>query len=182
MAKTTTRKVAPKPVRKNKPAPVPAGYHTVTAHLILDDCARAIDFYVKAFGAKETIRMSIPGGKIAHAEIKIGDSRIMMNDEMPPMRPGQPGVYKSPKAAGLATAGLFLYVKNVDQVFDRAVKAGCTARQAPTDMFWGDRFGEVIDPFGHTWAMATHVEDVSPAAMRKRQQEMMAKMGQGAES
>jgi PhnB protein len=177
--KKITRKVAQK-AGKKKPAPIPSGYHTVTSHLVLDDCAKAINFYVKAFGAKETMRMSIPGGKIAHAEIKIGDSRVMLNDEMPPMDPSQPGVYKSPKAAGLATGGLFLYLKNVDQAFDRAVKAGCTVRLAPTDMFWGDRFGEVIDPFGHTWAMATHVEDVSPAQMRKRQQEMAAKMGQGA--
>ena len=119
-----------------------------------------------------------PGGAIAHAEIQVGDSRIMMNDEMPSM-PGQPGVYKSPKAAGLATAAVFLYVKNVDAVFDRAVKAGCTVRQPPTDMFWGDRYSQVIDPFGHTWGIATHKEDVTPAQMRKRHAAFLAKMGHG---
>ena len=92
--------------------------------------------------------------------------------------PGQPGTYKSPKAAGLSTAGLFMYVKDVDASFDRAVKAGCTVRQPVTDMFWGDRFGQVIDPFGHSWSVATHKEDVSPQEMAKRQQEFMAKMQQ----
>jgi len=166
------------PSRK-KVKPVPDGYHTVTPHLVLDDCAKAIDFYKKAFGATETVRMPAPGGKIAHAEIQVGDSRVMMNDEMPPM-PGQPGVYKSPKAAGLSTSALFLYVEDADKAFDRAVKAGCTARQSPTDMFWGDRWGQVIDPFGHTWGLATHIEDVPPSEMGKRHQEFMAKMQQGA--
>jgi len=163
---------------KKKARPVPDGFHTVTPYLILDDCARAIDFYKKAFGAKEVVRMLGPGGKIPHAEIEVGDSRVMMSDEMPPM-PGQPGVYKAPKSAGFATASLFLYLDDADKAFDRAVKAGCTVRQAVTDMFWGDRFGQVIDPFGHTWGLATHVEDVAPAEMGKRQQEFMAKMQTG---
>jgi PhnB protein len=161
-----------------KAKPIPEGYQTVTPHVVLDDCARAIDFYTKAFGAKERMRMPGPGGKIAHAEIKIGDSIVMMNDEMPSM-PGQPGVYKSPKAAGFATAALFLYVKDVDAAFERAVKAGCTVRTPVTDMFWGDRWGQVIDPFGLTWGLATHKEDLTPKQMAKRQQEFMAKMQQG---
>lgn len=161
-----------------KAKPVPEGFHTVTPHVVVDDCARAIDLYAKAFGAEERVRHDGPGGKIVHAEVRIGDSVVMMSDEMPPM-PGQPGVYKSPKSAGLATAALFLYVNDCDAAFDRAVKAGCTVRQPPTDMFWGDRYGQVIDPFGLTWAIATHIEDVSPAEMKKRQEEFFAKMQVG---
>src|SRR6185295_3890113 len=165
------------PPRRRKAKPVPDGYHTVTAHLVLDDCARAIDFYERAFGAREIARMPGPAGKVVHAEIQVGDSRVMLNDEMPPM-PGQPGIYRSPRTAGLATAALFLYVKDVDKAFARAVEAGCTIRTPFVDMFWGDRFGQVIDPFGHTWAMATHVEDVSLAEMQRRQQEFFTKMDQ----
>ena len=131
--------------------PVPDGYHAVTPHLVLDDCAGAIELYARAFGAREILRMPGPGGKIVHAEIQVGDSRIMMSDEMPPM-PGQPGVFKSPRSAGLSTAALFLYLPDVDAAFERALKAGCTVRMKVTDMFWGDRYGQVIDPFGHTWA------------------------------
>jgi PhnB protein len=177
MAKKKVKAKKAKPRKKAKASPIPKGYHTVTAHLVLDECAKAIEFYAKAFGAKERVRMAA-GDKIAHAEIQVGDSRIMLNDEMPPM-PGQPGNYKSPRAAGLATAALFLYVKNVDAVFDRAVKAGCTVRQPLTDMFWGDRFGHVIDPFGHGWGIATHTEDVPPKEMRKRHAAFLAKMQGG---
>ena len=172
---------AKSPARKASPAkkvkPVPDGYHTITAHLIIDDAAGAIDFYKKAFGARERLRMSMPDGKVAHAEVEIGDSVFMLADEMDPM-PGQPGVYKSPKAAGLTTGAMFLYVPNVDAAFDRAVKAGCTVRAPVTDMFWGDRFGQVIDPYGHTWGFATHTEDLTPKAMEKRQQEFFAKLTQ----
>ena len=186
MAKTAKKKTgagkAGKAARRAKVAkkvnPIPAGHRTVTPHLILDDCAGAIEFYKKAFGAREKIRMNGPDGKIAHAEVQVGDSMIMMNDQMDTM-PGQPGVYKSPRVAGFATAALFLYVPKVDAVFDRAVKAGCTVKQPPMDMFWGDRWAQVIDPFGHTWGMATHTEDLTPAQMRKRQADFMAQMAQG---
>ena len=152
------------PVRQaRKVKPVPDGYHTITAHIFLDDAAKAIEFYQKAFGAKERLRMPGPDGKIAHAEVMIGDSVFMLSDEMAPM-PGQPGVYKAPRNAGHSTSALFLYLPNVDAAFDRAIKSGCTVRTAPTDMFWGDRFGQVIDPFGHTWGLATHTEDLSPKA------------------
>jgi PhnB protein len=161
------RKPAGKASRRAKA--VPAGYQTVTPHLVQDDCAKAIEFYKVAFGAKELFRMPGPDGKIAHAEIRVGTSRVMMSDEMQSM--GQPGVYKSPKAAGLNTAALFLYVAGVDKWFDRAVKAGCTVRSPLTDMFWGDRYGQVIDPFGHTWGMATHLEDLTPKQMAARQKE-----------
>jgi PhnB protein len=173
-----TKKVAGRKTKPRKKVnPISKGHHTVTPHLVLDDCAKAIAFYAKAFGAREMVRMPGPDGKIVHAEIKVGDSMIMMNDEMPPMA-GQPGVYKSPKAAGFATAALFLYVRGVDAAFERAVKAGCTVRMPLMDMFWGDRFGQVIDPFGHTWSLATHIEDVRPSQMRKRQEEFFAQMQQ----
>ena len=176
---TKKKKVASRKTKPSrKPSPIPKGYHTVSAHLVLDDCARALDFYTRAFGAREGMRMPAPDGKIVHAEIRVGDSVIMMNDEMPPM-PGQPGVYKSPRTAGFATGALFLYVKGVDAAFDRAVKAGCTVRMPPMDMFWGDRFCQVIDPFGHTWSLATHIEDVPRSQMPKRQQEFFAQMRQG---
>jgi PhnB protein len=157
-----------RPARKVRP--IPEGYHTITAHLVVDDAAGAIDFYKKALGAKERLRMSTPDGRVLHAEVEIGDSVFMLADEMDPM-PGQPGLYKSPKSAGLTTGAMFLYVTNVDAAFDRAVKAGCTVRAPVADMFWGDRFGQVIDPFGHTWGFATHTEDLSPKDMQKRQQE-----------
>jgi len=158
--------------------PIPDGYHTVTPHLVLDDAAKAIDFYEQAFGAEEVMRLPGPGGKIVHAEIRVGDSRIMLSDEMPPM-PGQPGIYQSPKTARLCTAALFLYVQDADAAFARAVKAGCTTRMSLQDMFWGDRYGQVIDPFGHTWALATHKEDVPPDQMEERQREFFAKMAGG---
>jgi PhnB protein len=167
MRTARVRRAASKAPQRVKP--VPEGYHTITPHMILDDCAGALEFYKKAFGAKERGRMPGPDGKIAHAEIQIGDSIVMMNDEMPPLQPGTPGVYKSPRRAGLVTGALFLYVKAVDAMFDRAVKAGCVVRQRPTDMFWGDRYGVVIDPFGHTWSFATRIEDVTRKEMEKRQ-------------
>jgi uncharacterized glyoxalase superfamily protein PhnB len=172
------------PGRRSLPTtlkPVPDGFHTVTPHLVLDNCAGAIELYARAFGAREVLRMPGPAGKIVHAEIQIGDSRIMMSDEMPPM-PGQPGVYKSPRAAGLSTAALFLYVPDVDAAFERALKAGCTIRVKVTDMFWGDRYGQVIDPFGHTWALATHMEDVPPEEIGWREQEFTANLQHGAGS
>ena len=174
----TAKRTAKGMAAKGKAKAVPSGFQTVNAHVVQDDCAKAIEFYKKAFGAKEGLRMSGPGGKIVHAEVVIGASRLMMSDEMDPM-PGQPGVYKSPKSAGLNTGALFLYVDNVDKWFHRAVKAGCTVRSPLMDMFWGDRFGQVIDPFGHTWGMATHTEDVSLKEMKRRQQAFLAQMSGG---
>ena len=155
-----------------KVAPVPPGHHTVTAYLTVDDCARSIDFYKKAFGAQEIMRMGGPAGKIAHAEIKIGDSMVMLSDEMP----GSGS--RAPKSLGGSTAGLFLYVNDVDASYKRAVDAGATADMPPADMFWGDRFGRLTDPFGHTWAIATHKEDVAPEEMQTRMQQEMARRGQ----
>ena len=167
-AKRKTARAAKK-AKPRKAQAVPKGYQTVTSHLVLDDCAGAIEFYKKAFAARELLRMPGPDGKIAHAEIQVGTSRVMLNDEMPSM--GFPGVYKSPRNAGLGTAALFLYVTDADKWFDRAVKAGCSVRMPIADMFWGDRYGQVIDPYGHTWAIATHKEDLTPKQMAARQKE-----------
>jgi PhnB protein len=158
-----------------KVAPIPPGHHTATPYLTVDDCARAIDFYKKAFGAQEIMRMQGPGGKIGHAEIKIGDSVVMLSDEMG-------GGNRAPKSLGGTTAAVFLYLEDVDTFYKRAVDAGAKADMPPADMFWGDRFGRLTDPFGHAWAMATHTEDVAPEEMRTRMQQEMAKRGQQTKS
>jgi len=142
--------------------------------LTLNDTARAIDFYKRAFGAHETFRMNGPGGKIAHAEIKIGDSMVMLADEMPG------GGAKAPQSLGGTTGGVLLYVENADAVFKQAVGAGAQVEMPLADMFWGDRYGRLKDPFGHSWSVATHKEDVAPADMEKRMKEAMAKTHQGA--
>src|SRR5579864_986300 len=150
--------------------PIPDGYRTVTPYLTLNNAAAAIDFYKRAFGAQEIMRMDAPNGKIGHAELKIGDSMIMIADEMPGS-----GV-RSPQWLGGTTTGIFLYVPNVDSVFNQAVAAGAKAEMPPADMFWGDRYGKLADPFGHSWSLATHKEDVAPEEMKKRAKEAMAKM------
>ena len=148
---------------------IPKGFHTATPLLTVTDSARAIDFYKRAFGAEELLRVDGPGGKIAHAEIKIGDSIIMLSDEMP-------GCSRSPQSLGGTAVEIFLYVKDVDQVFNRAVAAGAQIAMPLNDMFWGDRYGKVTDPFGHSWSLATHKEDVHPEEMRKRAKAAMAEM------
>lgn len=153
---------------------IPQGYHSLTPYLVLNEASRAIEFYKQAFGAKEISRMGGPGGKIGHAELKIGDSMVMLSDEMPGTG------NRSPKSLGGSPVSMFLYVENVDSVFDQAVKAGAKADMPPQDMFWGDRFGKLTDPFGHSWALATHIEDVAPADMEKRAQAAMAQMAQSA--
>lgn len=155
--------------------PVPEGYHTVTAYLVQRDTKRALEFYGKAFGAETKMSMSGPGGRIVHAEIKIGDSMVFMSDEWPEMSPET----KSPQAAGCVTGTIFLYVPDVDSVFKRAVDAGARVVMPVTDMFWGDRFGKIADPFGHHWGIATHKEDVTPEEMKKRQAEWQKSMAQG---
>jgi PhnB protein len=153
---------------------IPSGYHTLTPYLVVNDASRAIEFYKQVFGAKETVRMGGPGGKVGHAELKIGDSMLMLSDEMP----GSGN--RSPQSLGGSPVSVFMYVENVDSVFDQAVKAGAKADKPPEDMFWGDRFGHLTDPFGHLWAIATHIEDIAPEEMRKRAQAAMAQMAQGA--
>ena len=136
---------------------VPEGYRTVTASLVLKDAHRAIEFYKKAFGAEERFRMPTPDGKIAHAELQIGDSIVMLSEVM-----------REP----VTSASLYLYVPNVDAVVQRAIAAGAQATMPVADMFWGDRFGSVSDPFGVRWGIATHIEDVAPDEIGKRAAEV----------
>jgi PhnB protein len=157
-----------KVAKKSKVSPVPKGYHTVTPGLALRDTAGAIDFYKKAFGAKEKGRMPGPDGKIMHAELRIGDSSIMVGEEMPQM--GNP----SPATLGGSPVSLYIYVKNVDKAFEQAVNAGATVEMPVADMFWGDRYGAVKDPYGHKWGLATHKRDMSPKAMKQAAEEFFA--------
>jgi PhnB protein len=149
--------------------PIPEGYHSITPEITCRDAAKAIEFYKNVFGAKELMRMPGPGGQIMHAELQIGDSKLMLNDEMP-------GMSVAPTPAKLHASSLFLYVKDVDEVFRRGLKAGATQDMALENMFWGDRYGKFTDPFGHQWGLATHVEDVAPDEMRRRSEEMTKKM------
>ncbi len=152
--------------------PIPQGYHSVTPYLVVNDAARAIDFYRRAFGAKEIMHMNGPNGKIMHAELRIGDSMLMLADEMPGTG------CRSPKSLGGSSVGIFLYVENVDAVFNQAVSAGAKTEMPLNDMFWGDRYGKLTDPFGHSWSLATHKEDVAPEEMKKRMDNEMAKHAQ----
>jgi PhnB protein len=151
--------------------PIPEGYHTVTPYLTVDDAAKAIEHYEKAFGAKERVRMDAPGGKIGHAELEIGDSIVMLSDALPQF------ATRPPKELGGASASVFLYVEDVDEVVKQAVDAGATLEVEVADQFWGDRFGTVRDPFGHVWSIATHVEDVPPEEMEERAKAAMAAIG-----
>ena len=152
------------------PKPVPDGYQTVTPYLCVDNAAEAIEFYKRAFGATESVRMDAPGGTIGHAELQIGDSRVMLSDPFPQSQ------VQPPNTVGGTTASVFLYVEDVDAAFQQAVDAGATVAMALQDMFWGDRFGTVTDPYGHVWSMASHVEDVSPEEIEERGKAAMAAM------
>lgn len=152
--------------------PIPQGYHSVTPYLTLNDASRAIDFYKRAFGAQEIMRMAGPDGKIGHAELKIGDSLIMLGDE------ASGSGTRSPQALGGTTGGIMLYVENADVVFNQAVSAGAQVEAPLADMFWGDRYGRLKDPFGHSWSIATHKEDVAPAEMSKRMEQEMQRRSQ----
>jgi PhnB protein len=146
---------------------IPEGYRTVSPYLAVEDAASAIDYYVSAFGAKEVVRMDAPGGKIGHAELEVGDSRIMLSDPFPGAST------QSPKQLGGTSASVFMYVEDVDAVVQRAVDAGATLTTEVADQFWGDRFGAITDPFGHVWSLATHVEDVPPEEMAARAEAAM---------
>jgi PhnB protein len=148
----------------NTVRPIPDGYHTATPYLICNGAADAIEFYKRALGAVEVMRMPMPGGKLGHAEIKIGDSHIMLADESP-----ENGIH-SPQHFGGTPVSVLLYVEQVDTVFNQAVSAGAKAVRPPQDMFYGDRTSWIIDPFGHSWYIHTHVKDVSPEEMRKAMQ------------
>jgi PhnB protein len=149
----------------SKVKPIPDGYHSLTTYLSIKGAAAAIAFYKQAFGAEELYRLPMPDGRVGHAELQIGDSRLMLADEMPEM-PG--AISKSPRTLGGVSSGLNLYVGDVDAQFKRAVDAGATVKRPVTDQFYGDRSGTVEDPFGHVWTISTHVEDVSPEEIAKR--------------
>jgi len=150
--------------------PIPEGYHTLTTYFAVDDASEAIEFYKRAFGAKERVRMDGPEGTIAHAELEIGDSLLMLSDPFPQSQA------KPPKELGATSASVFMYVDDVDSVVKQAVDEGATIAMEIADQFWGDRFGTVTDPFGHVWSIATHVEDVPPEQMAERAKEAMAAM------
>jgi PhnB protein len=146
---------------------IPDGYHSVTPYLVVDGAAKALEFYQKAFGAKETFRMPTPSGKIGHAEMRIGDSVVMLADEVP-----EKG-YRGPKAFGGAAVTLMVYLEDVDTVFKRALDAGAKQLRAVENQFYGDRSGVLEDPFGHVWNLATHVEDLTEEEVARRAQEAM---------
>jgi PhnB protein len=179
MAKKKTTRARPKARAKaaarpkaRKVSPVPAGYHTAIPYITVNDGAGALEFYTRALGAREVMRMAMPNGKIGHAELRIGDSVIMLSDE-------SPGSPKAPTSLGGTTGSVMLYLPNVDAAFKRAIDAGCKSLMAPADMFWGDRFGKLEDPYGNQWGMATHKEDVPPKQMAERAKAAMAAMAQG---
>ena len=146
---------------------IPDGYYSLTPYLVCKGAAKAIEFYANAFGAQEVVRMPGPNGQVMHAEVKIGDSMLMLSDE------NEERGNLSPDSVGGTAVSIMFYTDDVDAVFKRAVGLGATAEMPPTDMFWGDRMGNLVDPFGHKWAIATHKEDVAPDEMQKR----MAAMG-----
>jgi PhnB protein len=150
--------------------PIPENYHALTPSLVVDNATQAIEFYKRAFGAKERGRMPGPGDTIAHAELEIGDSVLMLNDPLPQ------STLKRPTELGGTTVGIFLYVEDVDEVVQQAIDAGATVTMPVEDQFWGDRFGVVADPFGHQWQIATHKEDLTPEEILERGREVMASM------
>jgi PhnB protein len=153
--------------------PIPEGYQSVVPYLSVDDAKKAIEFYKRAFGATERGIMPGPNDTIAHAEVQIGDSVIMLSDPFPH------ATARPPKELGGTTTGLFLYVEDVDEAIQQAADAGATITMPAEDQFWGDRFGVIQDPFGHQWQLATHIEDISQEEMARRGQEALAAMGQG---
>jgi PhnB protein len=153
--------------------PIPEGYHSISPSLAVDNAAAAIDFYKRAFGANERLRMDGPGGTIAHAEIEIGDSVVMLADPSP-----QAGE-RPPTAIGGTSVGIFTYIEDIDTVFKRAIDAGATSNSEPENMFWGDRFGTLTDPYGHVWHLATHVEDLTPEQIDERAKEFAATIAGG---
>jgi PhnB protein len=147
---------------------IPEGYHTITPSIVVSDGAKSIDFYKKAFGAEERVRMPGPDGGVMHAELRIGDSAFMLGEEMPTMGA------KSPKTLGGSPVSFFIYTENVDAAWDRATKAGGKPIMPLEKMFWGDRAGCLEDPYGHKWWLAQHVEDLTPDQIKKRQEEFFA--------
>jgi PhnB protein len=155
-----------------KVKPIPDGYHNVTAYLIVDGAAKAIDFYKKVFGATEKMRMPGPGGKVGHAELTLGDSMIMLADEHPDLG------HRAPHAYGGSAVSLLVYVPDVDATVKAAIAGGAKVVRPVENQFYGDRMGSIEDPFGHLWSVATHVEDVPPEEMAKRAAAAMGKKSQ----
>jgi uncharacterized glyoxalase superfamily protein PhnB len=169
--RTRRRDAEPK---ESRAAAIPRGYHTVTPHLTVRGAVDAIDFYKRAFGARERGRMPLPDGKtIMHAELQIGNSIVFLADEFPDMG------CRAPQTLGGATGTLHLYVKDVDRAFRRAVAAGAEVRMPVADMFWGDRYAKVADPFGHEWGLATHKEDLSAREIGRRAEAFFSRVGAG---
>jgi len=152
---------------------IPDGFHSITPSIVCKNAAKAIDYYKEVFNAKEKVRMAGPGGVIMHAELVIGDSHLMLCDEIP-------GFATAPPADVPNFVNLFLYTENVDAVFNRAVQAGAKVEMPLQNQFWGDRYGKLRDPFGHRWGLAQHVEDVSPEEMKKRSEAFAAQMSKAA--
>jgi len=155
---------------KKSKQPVPPGFHTITPSLTVRNAAQAIDFYKKALGAEELMRMAGPDGKIGHAELKIGDSTIFLNDENPSWG------CSSPLTLGGTPSALYLYVEDVDKSFQRAVDAGGQSKMPVADMFWGDRMGSFVDPYGHAWTLATHTQDMTEEETREGEKKFYAQM------
>ena len=153
--------------------PIPHGFHTVTPSLVVRNAAQAIEFYKKALGAKELMRLPSSDGKITHAELQVGDSIIFVSDEFPNL-----GISKSPQTLGGCTGTLNLYVEDVDTTFQRAIDSGGKTAMPVANMFWGDRYGTFVDPFGHAWGVATHKEDLSEQEIAERAKDFFAQMTQ----
>ena len=151
--------------------PIPEGYHSVTPYLVVEDAKAAIDFYARAFGAREKFRLPM-GERIGHAELTIGDSHVMLADEFPEQG------HRGPKALGGTPVSLLLYVEDVDSTFRQAIEAGATEKRPVENQFWGDRMGTLTDPFGHVWSLATTVEEVSPEEMQRRMAEFSSRQKQ----
>jgi PhnB protein len=166
--KASVKRAAPK---KKVVKPIPPGYHSITAYLCIDGASAAIDFYKRAFGAKERLRMDAPGGKIGHAELVIGDSAFMLADEFPEMN------FRGPRSGTGSSVNMHLYVRDVDATFARAIAQGAKVLRAIEDKFYGDRSGSLEDPFGHVWHLATHKEDLTPAEMKRRGAQEAKKQG-----
>jgi PhnB protein len=151
--------------------PVPEGYHTVSPALAVENAEEAIDFYARAFGAKERMRMPSPDGRIAHAELEISGAIVMLSDKFPQ------SACQTPKELGGTTVAIFFFVDDVDSVVQDAADAGATVLMQPEDQFWGDRLGQVVDPFGNVWQIATRIEDLTPVEIEARGREFFATMG-----
>ena len=147
---------------------IPDGFHTTTPSLVVDNSKKAIEFYKKAFNAKEIYQMPTPDGKTMHAMIQIGDSFVMMSDEFPQMGA------RSPKSVGGTSTTVYLYVDDADKIYNQAIEAGAKPTMPIMDAFWGDRFGSILDPFGHSWGIATHKKDMSPEEMQQAAKEFMS--------